>query len=424
MNLIFRVCASFILTAFAVVAGAAEPVSDYWVYFGTSTEKTTEEMDKAGIARSEGIYVGKYDAKTGDVSDIRLAMKALSSGYIATLPDKNLLYFVGALDGKNGWANVYACNVDPKTGNLTLINSEPTKGEGVCHVDVRSDEKFLSAANYSSGNFSVLKLNDGGALGNVSALFGRKGKGPNVRRQSHAYGHSSYFVKTNDGWRVFMSDLGSDKIYVAKIEEKTGELTQDSKIPFLATEPGAGPRHLAFKNDLRGRTVVFSINELDSTISAFRVDFKAGECRLIGSWSTIEEEYRQKLTDEESLVDGKEYLYGNKTAAIEAATLENGKTIVYATNRGQNTIVAFDATNIINDDSSEFPLLQRISTNGAFPRFMTLDPTGKRLLVSNKKSGSIYIFSIDQNSGLIAQVNKEPVKIAWVIAAGFVQRQD
>ncbi|MBP5621863.1 MAG: lactonase family protein [Thermoguttaceae bacterium] len=410
----FVVACAFVLSAFAA------ETNDYWIYFGTSTGPTTPEQDEAGIPRSEGIYVGKFDATTGKISDVRLALKAVSSGYIATLPEKDLLYFVGGVSPKDGWANACACKVDPKTGDLEFINSVPTTGDGVCHTSVRADGKFLNAANYSSGDFSVLSLNSDGSVGKVTAKYRRDGSGPLKRRQNHPYGHSSYFVENDGVCRVFMSDLGSDKIYIAQLDEETGELTEDPAIPYLATPAGAGPRHLSFITDDSGKLFVFSINELDSTLSAFRVDFAAGKSERLGTWTTIEDEYRKGLTDEETLVDGKEYLYGNKTAGIEALTLPNGKTIVYATNRGQNTIVAFDATGLIAGTSTEFPLLQRISTNGSFPRYMTLDPTNRYVIVSNKKSGTVFVYSIDSESGLLTLTNEEPTRVAWVIAGGFI----
>lgn len=418
-----RLFCAFVVVCLCVSMAFSAETNDYWVYFGTSTGPTTPEQDEAGTPRSEGIYVGKFDTSTGAISDVRLALKAASSGYIATLPEKDLLYFVGSLNPRDGWANAYACKIDPKTGDLTLINGVPTTGDGVCHTTVRADGKFLNAANYSSGDFSVLSLKADGSIDKVTAKYYRDGSGPVKRRQNHPYGHASYFIETNGICRVYMADLGSDRIYVAQLDEETGELTEDPEIPYLATPAGAGPRHLAFAADDSGALFVFSINELDSTLSVFRLDFSAGKSDCLGTWSTIEEEFRKGLTDEESLVDGETHLYGNKTAAIEAVKLPNGKTIVYATNRGQNTIVVFDATDLMTGASAEFPLLQRISTNGAFPRYMTVDPTNKYIIVSNKKSGSIFVYSIDPESGVLTLTNEEPTRIAWTIAGGFVPQK-
>ena len=105
--------------------------------------------------------------------------------------------------------------------------------------------------------------------------------------------------------------------------------------------------------------------------------------------------------------------------------IDNGKTVVYATNRGQNTIVSFDATDIIAGKIDvEFPLIQRISSYGNFPRYMSLDPVGKRLIVSNKKSGSVFVYTIDQETGKLSLSQEKPTQIAWVIAAGFIPRED
>ena len=396
---------------------------EYWIYFGTSTDKTTPEMDANKIPRSEGIYVGKFNTETGATTDVRLALPARSSGYIATVPDKNRLYFVGALDGKDGWANAYACEVDRKTGDLKVLNGVPTQGQGVCHTSARPDGKFLTAANYSSGDFSVMKLNADGSIAGVTAKYFRDGSGPLTRRQNHPYGHSSYFVTTDGVCRLFMSDLGSDRIYVARVDEETGELTEDPAIPYLATPAGAGPRHLDFATDAAGRLVVFSINELDSTFSAFQLDFKVGTSALLGTWTTLEEKYREKLTDEESLVDGKTYTYGNKTAAIAVETLPNGKRVVYATNRGQNTIVVFDVEPLLARDAREGltpKLLQRVSSNGSYPRFAMLDPTNQYYIVSNKKSGSVYTYKIDPETGVLSLAFDKPIQLAWVLAGGFI----
>lgn len=398
---------------------------EYWVYFGTSTDKPTEEMKEAGIPQSEGIYVGRFDSETGRTRDVSLALKAKSSGYLATTPSKgDRLWFVGTLDGTDGWANAYSCAIDSETGRLSVLNGMSTTGQGVCHTSVRDDARYLTAANYSSGDFTVFSLDSNGGIEKVTAKYEGNGNGPNKRRQSQPYGHSSYFVETDGVQRVFMSDLGSDRIYIARLDEATGALTPDPVVDHLAPPAGSGPRHLAFGVDAKGRQLVFSIDELSSTVSAFRVNFNAkdGEtpAERLGTWTTIEEKYREKLTDEESLVDGKEYLYGNKTAAIEVVELPNGKRVLYASNRGQNSVVVFDADQIFaGKEGADLPILQRISTNGRFPRFFMVDPSRNWLLVSNKKSGTVYAYKIDQETGLLTLSDDEPTKLAWVIGGAF-----
>ncbi|MBQ2788589.1 MAG: beta-propeller fold lactonase family protein, partial [Thermoguttaceae bacterium] len=189
---------------------------DYWVYFGTSTGGTTPEMDEIGVKRSEGIYVGKFDASTGAVADLRLALKANNSGFIATVPERNRLYFVSSRDRNDGGENVYACNVDPKTGALNVLNFMSNDGAAACHVAARPDGKFVVVSNYVSGDFVVYKTNADGSLAKQTAKYKGKGSGPNKRRQNQPYGHAAYFAESNGVWRVLMCDLGTDKVYVAR----------------------------------------------------------------------------------------------------------------------------------------------------------------------------------------------------------------
>lgn len=395
---------------------------DYWVYFGTSTDGTTPDMDEIGVKRSEGIYVGKFDASTGAIADLRLALKANNSGFIATVPERNLLYFVSSRDRNDGGENVYACKVDPKTGAIDVLNYMSNDGVAACHVAARPDGKFVVVANYVSGDFVVYKTNADGSLAEQTAKYKGEGSGPNKRRQAQPYGHSAFFVESNGVWRVLMCDLGTDKVYVARLNEETGALETDPKVPFLPTPPGAGPRHLDFAIDKNGDLVVYVINELDSTLSVFRPDFEAGDPGVLGVWSTIEEKYREKLTDEETLVDGKEYTYGNKTAEIFKVALPNGKTFVYGSNRGQNTLVAFDATETLAGKAGKaaFPLAQRISSQGKFPRYFMIDPTGRYLIVCNKKTGTSFVFAINQEDGTLKPTGADAIKIAWAMAGGFI----
>lgn len=48
-----------------------------------------------------------------------------------------------------------------------------------------------------------------------------------------------------------------------------------------------------------------------------------------------------------------------------------------------------------------------------------VDPSRNWLLVSNKKSGTVYAYKIDQETGLLTLSADEPTKLAWVIGGAF-----
>ncbi|MFL5634032.1 MAG: lactonase family protein, partial [Gemmatimonadaceae bacterium] len=82
----------------------------------------------------------------------------------------------------------------------------------------------------------------------------------------------------------------------------------------------------------------------------------------------------------------------NYPADIHVAS--SGRT-VYVSNRGHNSIAVFS----VAASTGALRLEQVISTEGDWPRNFTLDPTERWLLVANQKSGSIVVFSRDEDSG-------------------------
>lgn len=396
----------------------------YWLYLGTSTAEPTKEMKMAGIPKSEGLYAARFYPEDGRIEDIHLAVPMRSSSFIAMDDEKGILYVVGQAQPEDGNNNVYAYKIDRKTGNLTYINHQSVKGLHGCHLSLHPKRTFLAVANYSSGDFAVLRINSDGSIGEMTGFVKKEGNGPNQRRQDSAKGHAAYFIENEGITRIFMVDLGSDKVYIQKLNEETGEVQDDPQIPVLECPPGSGPRHLAWSTNPEGILTVYVLNELDSTLSIFGLDFRSEnnpQNRLTcwGTWSTIEEKYRDKLTDEVSLVDGINYKYGNKTSEIEILPIQ-GSLRLYASNRGQNSIVVFDVNSFNNNGATPCPiLLQREPTKGEFPRFFMSDPTGRFLLVANKMSGSIYVFEIEKESGNLILTSDQPSKLAWCIAMGF-----
>lgn len=398
----------------------------YWIYFGTSTADPTPEMKELNIPKSEGIYVGKFDPTDGAITDVRLAVPMQSSGFMEADYNRDILYVVGKGADANDPAGAYAYKMDRKTGDLTLINSVDGGGPGGCHIAINEDRTFLAIANYTDGSFVLFRINGDGSIGEQTAYIKKEGKGVEPRRQDKSYGHAVYFMKLNGKTRLFMVDLGLDRVYICQVNEETGELTPDPDIPELVCPPASGPRHLAWTFDTQGNPVVYVLNELDSTLSIFSLKFgdEKGKsfCKHLGTWTTIENKFREKLTDEVTLVDGVNYTYGNKTAEI-VILKKSGKPIVYASNRGQDTLVVFDAEwfdNPYRRTKPHLDFVQRIPTKGLFPRYFTVDPTGNYMIIANKMSGTIYVDRIDPKTGILAPSTHDPIQIAWPIAMAFL----
>ena len=63
-------------------------------------------------------------------------------------------------------------------------------------------------------------------------------------------------------------DLGLDRVFVYKLNAKTGKLTENDPL-FVQVKPGSGPRHLAFAPNGK---FVYLANEMASNVIAFSYD--------------------------------------------------------------------------------------------------------------------------------------------------------
>ncbi|HJA94253.1 MAG TPA: lactonase family protein [Candidatus Eisenbergiella merdipullorum] len=181
-----------------------------------------------------------------------------------------------------------------KDGKLTKIwGPISTKGKVACHLAVDSGQVFC--VNYISGN--VVRMPDRIVTHHGSSVHGTRQTGP----------HTHFVTVTFDGY-VLVTDLGLDQIFT---------YTKDLDLAAVASVPkGNGPRHLAFSRD-KGR--VYCLNELSSSISAFRYD--AGKLTACGEYSTLPEDFHGESTAAAIKV------YGN---------------FVYVSNRGHDSITVYE----------------------------------------------------------------------------------
>jgi 6-phosphogluconolactonase len=332
-----------------------------WVYVGTYTQK-----------ESRGIYRFDFDLASGKLTSRALAGEAKNPSFLAISPDHRFLYAVSEIedfDGKKSGA-VSAFAIDPRTGNLSLLNHQPSGGAGPCHLVVDRAGKNVLVANYGGGSVSVLPIEPGGRLGKATAFIQHKGSGPNPRRQEGPHAHSINLDAANR--YAVVADLGLDKVFVYRFDPDKGTLTENEP-PFVSVGPGAGPRHFAFHPNNRNAYV---INELESTVTAFRYDGTRGILEPLQTVSSLPKDFKGS----------------NSTAEVQVHP--SGK-FLYGSNRGHNSIAAFGIDPKTGRLTPVGPQSDRIKT----PRNFGIDPTGTYLLVANQDSDSIVVFRIDGQTG-------------------------
>ncbi len=355
---------------FAGVAGVQAHEGSF-VWFGTYTN---------GKTGSEGIYVSRFDAASGKLSDPQLAGTAKNPSFLAAHPKLPVLYAVSEVadaDGKPMGA-VIAFRIDPQNGRLSRLNHQPSGGKGPCHVSVDRSGSVVLAANYGSGSVICLGIAADGSLepvvaGKKGGFLQHSGSGPNPGRQAGPHGHS--IDPTPDGRFAISCDLGIDKVLVHALDTRHATLTPHG---FGAVPAGAGPRHLALHPT---QPFAYCNNELDMTVTAFALDPAAGRLEPIQTLSTLPPE----VTDHT----------GFSTAEI--AVHPDGRT-VYVSNRGHHSIAIF----AVDTMTGRLTLQKTEPIRGRTPRSFGIHPGGRFLLAAGQDSGTVSVFGIDPTTGLLA----------------------
>ena len=347
-----------LLGAFAFRANAWSN-EDRVLYVGTYT-----------AGKSEGIYVYRFDSNTGALSRSSATMSTNPS-FLTIDRSKRFLYAVnevGEYAGKPGGA-VSAFEIDRDTSNLRLLNEQATQGADPCYLSVDTKKKTLLVANYTGGSVSVVPLRSDGTLNVVTDVKQHEGSGPK-EQQKGPHAHCIVFDRLER--HALAANLGTDKVMIYQFDRATGKLNPGQQ-PFAELKPGAGPRHLSFHPSGR---YVYVINELDSTMSAFKYNELNGTLTMIETVSTLP-------TD-----------FSGVSFCADVHVSPSGK-YLYGSNRGHNSIVVFE----IDPGSGKLTLVEHVSTEGNWPRNFTLDPSGQFLLVANQRSENVVVFSIDAATG-------------------------
>ena len=357
----------------------------FFVYFGTQTKGQGENVSK-------GIYRSHFDLETGELSEPLLAAEAMNPGFLELHPNGRFLYATSFM-GISGSVNAYA--TDSATGELTLLNSQPSGGIGPCHVNVDPAGKNVLVANYGGGSVSVIPIKAKGSLGIPTAVVQHKGSSVNLKRQKEPHPHSVNL--SPDGRFAYVADLGTDKIVIYQLDTENGVITPANP-PHAKVKPGAGPRHFTFHPNGK---YAYVINELDCTVTAFSFSPDSGALTEIQTVPTIPNDYE-----------------GNNSTA-EVRVHPGGK-FLYGSNRGHNSIAVYR----INPQKGTLKFVEREIDDIQVPRNFNIDPTGRFCLVANQGSDSVVVFRIDPKTGALEPTGNKitvpkPICVRFLRSSGM-----
>jgi 6-phosphogluconolactonase len=348
-----------LLPAGAPAVSARQPAR-LAVYVGTYTD-----------GASKGIYRFTIDGESGRATDPVLVAETRNPSFLALHPTGRFLYAVnevgGSVDSPHG--EVTAFSIDPRTGALTRLNAQSSRGAAPCHLVVDRRGRNVLVANYGGGTVAVLPIAEDGRLGPASSVRQHTGSGPNARRQQAPHAHGIHLDPAERF--AFSPDLGADRVFVHRYDAAAGSLEPHGA---GTVEPGSGPRHATLSADGR---VLYAINELTSTITVFDVDAAKGTLAAVQAVSTLPAGFT------------------GESWTAEIAISPDGRH-VYGSNRGHDSVAVF----AVEQGSGRLTARGHVPAGGKTPRHFAIDPTGRWMLVAHQGDDAIAVFRLDARTGL------------------------
>ena len=324
---------------------------------------------------SRGIYAVRLDVETGALGTPTLAAESPNPAWITLSPDKKFLY---AIHESQALALGFA--VDTASAKLIPLAAAPSPAaQPPSHLAVDATGRTLLAANYREGYVAVMPIRANGTLGPPTAIK-HSGQGPNPTRQDQPHVHS--VTLSPDNRFVIVCDLGLDKIYTYALDPVAAKLTPASP-PFVATAPGAGPRHFKFGADGRH---AYAINEMGGTIAVYEYAAATGALTPRQIVSTLPVGFTGE----------------NTTAEIRVHP--NGR-FLYGSNRGHDSLAVFaiaPATGLLTP-------VEIVPSGGKAPRNFALSPNGAWLVCAHQDSGNLTVFRVDAATGRLSRTNGEAI---------------
>ncbi|MPY64861.1 lactonase family protein [Streptomyces spongiae] len=328
-----------------------------------------------------GLATLRLDPSTGGLSydDEVPPLPVSGASFLAAHPTLDVVYSTNETDP--GAVSAVSRRHD---GVLAPLGSPADSGgTNPCHLTVHPDGNWLLTAHYGSekapGSVAVHRLDTDGSLLEPADLVVHDGSGPVIGRQEGSHAHQ--ILVDPAGRFVLATDLGADAVFTYRLDPRAGTLERTAVNRLRA---GSGPRHLAFAPD--GERV-FSADELSSTLTCHRYDAATGTLTAV---ATV------PATTALDVV--------NQPGGIVASPCGR---YVWLTNRGADTVAAFDVSGAIPEPVGETP------SGGGRPRGLAY--AAGHLLVANQHSGTVVALRVLDDGRL--QASGPGVSVSSVVCA-------
>ncbi len=373
----------FVASLSAQAAAAKGPLMAYVGTFSSPLTDVLPTQVDLPPGNGRGIHLFQVDRATGALTPAGVQQMGTSPSCLAVNAAGTRLYSANETDRVGGTSegSVSEFAINRAEGQLKLLNTVKSGGAGPTYVSIHPSGKFVLVANYFGGSVAVLPIQPDGGLGAATDVKNDAGtvgprKATNAPPGSFAFsGHDrthAHMIEADPSGRfVLHVDLGLDKIFIWKFDDRAGVLTPGDP-PSVSLPPGDGPRHFYFHPNGRW---LYSLQEEGSTVVLF--DYDSAKGRLAA---------RQTLS---SLPPG----FAGSNFCSEIMVSADGR-FVYAGNRLHDSIGIFA---VVGDGTLKF--VGEEWTRGNYPRSFNFDPTGNFLYSCNQRADNLAAFRVDKKTG-------------------------
>ena len=374
MRVLLAICISF-----CALLGSAQ---NYYMFVGTYT-----------TGKSKGIYVYKFNSKNGEVSYVSNTDSCTNPSFLSVSPNGKYLYAVNET-GRELPGHVSAFEFDKAKGKLSFLGQQLSGGDDPCFVTTDQSGHWVIVGNYSGGSLAAFPVNGDGSLEPYSQLIQHKGNSANKQRQEKAHVHATFF--SPDYQYILAPDLGMDKVMVYQFNATNKKPLKAAAVPFMASAPGSGPRHIAFHPN---KKFVYLVEEMSGTVKTFA--YNNGVLKPLQTIATHPDTFK------------------GQPGSADIHISPDGK-FLYASNRGdENNLAIFS----IDVATGKLTSIGYQSIAGQQPRNFIIDPSGKYLLVANQKTNNIVVFKRDLHTGLL-QTTLQQIEVPNPVCLQMLEKEN
>ena len=338
-----------------------------------SVEPPTRQALYLSCKDGQRLLVYNIDSATGQLKESQRLELPGKPGPLALTDDGTHLYVA-----LNSPPRIVPLSRDTVTGQVSLLQPTPVP-DFPTYLDIDATGKYAITASYGPGTVRTFAINDDATIK----------EGPVQTTETERTAHASLIDPSNRF--VYIPHTTPNAIYQFRFDETAGKLAPLQPIVVKGggkpNQP-AGPRHYTYHPTL---DIVYVVNELDSSVSAYQWDKRSGALTRFQSLTTLPANFttRNTCADIHLTPDGR---------------------FLYASNRGHDSIAAYKL-----DDEGLMTFIDWFKTEPV-PREFAIDVKGQYLYSAGLRSHKLAAYAIDSNTGRLSRIGNydTPEGPIWV----------